>query len=113
MSAESNFEAVSRALTAAPGVTTGKMFGAPGLRVGGKFFACLVNGALVVKLPRERVETLTTAGQGQAFDSGMGRTMKEWLAVPEVDQGTWMRLTEEAHQFVASQAGAAKQTGGR
>lgn len=37
------------------GITTSRMFGASGLKVGGKVFALLVKGRLVVKLPRERI----------------------------------------------------------
>jgi TfoX/Sxy family transcriptional regulator of competence genes len=35
-----------------------KIFGSTGLSIGGKVFALLVKGKLVVKLPRERVETI-------------------------------------------------------
>ena len=38
-------------------------------------------GAFVLKLPRERVASLVAAGQGQAFDPGHGRVMKEWVRV--------------------------------
>lgn len=34
------------------------MFGSTGLKVGGKVFAILVKGKLVVKLPKERVDAL-------------------------------------------------------
>ena len=39
-------------------------------------------GAFVLKLPRERVASLVAAGQGQAFDPGHGRVMKEWVSGP-------------------------------
>jgi hypothetical protein len=103
MSAEGKFQQVVVALQGAPGVSTAKMFGAPGLRVGTKFFACLVKGELVVKLPRQRVEALLATRQGHAFDPGMGRTMREWLAVAADSPADWTALVVEAHGFVAVQ----------
>jgi TfoX/Sxy family transcriptional regulator of competence genes len=103
MTADERFEAVRLALDGAPGVTSGKMFAAPGLRVGGKFFACLVKGELVIKLPQERVQALIGGSEGRPFDSGLGRTMKEWLAVPADSPADWQILAEEARDFVAGQ----------
>jgi TfoX/Sxy family transcriptional regulator of competence genes len=57
------------------------MFGSPVLKVGGKVFAMLVKGRLVVKLPKERVERLVASGTGKPFDPGHGRPSKEWVAV--------------------------------
>ena len=44
-----------------PGVRAGLMFGRPGLYAGRKLFACLVDDALIVKLPREAARAPTTA----------------------------------------------------
>jgi TfoX/Sxy family transcriptional regulator of competence genes len=86
-------------------VTSGKMMASLGLRVGGKIFAMLVRGDLVVKLPRERVAALVAAGRGQAFDPRHdGRLMKEWL-VFEDDDPSWVDLAREAHAFVAGATG--------
>jgi hypothetical protein len=65
-----------------PSASTGGRFGASGLNVGGKLFAMLDGGELVVKLPRQRVEELVAAGTGQPFDPGHGRLMKEWSRLP-------------------------------
>jgi hypothetical protein len=69
------------------------------LTVNGKIFAMLVKDRLVVKLPKARVDELTAAGRGAAFEPGHGRVMKEWIAVREghVD---WLALAKEAYQFV-------------
>lgn len=100
MTAEELFEAVAHAMVD-DGATRTRMFGAPGLKVGGKFFACLYRGQLVFKLPRDRVDALAAAGHGERFDPGMGRQMKEWIALrPEVDQD-WQLLASEARDFVA------------
>jgi hypothetical protein len=64
-----------------PGVTEGQMFGMPVLKAGGKVFAGEWNGALVVKLPRSRVEELVAAGAGEPFAPMAGRVMKEWVLV--------------------------------
>ena len=83
-----------------------------GLRVGGKIFAMLVRGDLVVKLPRARVDALVAAGQGQAFDPRRdGRLMKEWL-VFRGDDPSWLDLAREAHAFVGGAAGKRRVTPG-
>jgi hypothetical protein len=71
-------------------------FGSNGLRVNGKVFAMTVRGALVVKLPRDRVAELIASGAGSAFESG-GRVMKEWVTVVH---GSWIALAREARCFV-------------
>jgi hypothetical protein len=83
-------------------VTQGTGFGAsPGLRVGGKVFAMLVRGSLVVKLPRERVDELVASGAGTRFDPRHdGRLMKEWVTVPAGHELDWEQLATEALRFV-------------
>ena len=83
-------------------------FGSNGLTVGGRIFAMLVRGALVVKLPRERVEELVRSGRGEPFDAGRGRAMKEWVTIRRPDR-SWLRLAAEARAFV----GPAGPRGGR
>jgi hypothetical protein len=52
-----------------------------------------------VKLPKDRVAALVARRQGEPFDPGHGRLMKEWLSVvsPRV---SWVDLAKEAHAFV-------------
>jgi hypothetical protein len=85
------------------GVSSGTGFGQnEGLRVGGKIFAMLVRGELVVKLPRDRVDELVDAGIAARFDAGKGRPMKEWASVGPAASRRWRRLVEEARRFVGA-----------
>lgn len=101
---ERRFAALVAAFEKTPGVTReGTGFGSAGLKVGGKIFAMLVRGALVVKLPRARVDAFVVAGEGERYDPRRdGRLMKEWLvAGPALDED-WLSLAREALAFVGS-----------
>ena len=96
-----SYEAVAHELLADPGVVTGKLFGHPCLKVGGKVFACEHEGELLLKLPPERIDELKAAGARDFMP--MGRKMGGWVKVPEPDGdavGTWTGLAEEAKAFV-------------
>ncbi len=104
---EVRFATVVTALRSEPAVTCPsdiphtKKFGAsPELRVNNKIFAMLVRGALVVKLPQQRVDALVTAGDGARFDPGRGRLMKEWLTLAPTSDADWLSLAREALGFV-------------
>ena len=89
-----------------PGVTRGKPgkkgFGSSALRVRGKIFAMLSSkDQFVVKLPRERVDGLVDAGEGERFDPGRGRLMKEWFIVGSTSKA-WISLAKEAMEFVGA-----------
>jgi hypothetical protein len=85
----------------ARGVTSGTGFGrSEGLRISNKIYAMLVNGELVVKLPRDRVDELVDARVGERFDPGHGRVMREWLSVPTSASRRWKGLVGEAKAFV-------------
>jgi hypothetical protein len=99
--ASTDFLALVDVFTERPGVTRARMMGCEGLRVGAKYFAMEWRGELVVKLPRESVESYTAAGHGRPFDPGMGRPMKEWLTVPP-GHADWRNLAEQAFDFVAA-----------
>lgn len=72
------------------------------LRVNDKIFAMLVRGNLVVKIPRDRVDALVTSGEGERFDTGSGRVMREWLTLKPASNQDWLALAKEAMGFVAS-----------
>jgi hypothetical protein len=67
--------------------------------VNGKLFALFTQGALVVKLPNERVAALVAQDVGKAFDPGHGRLMKGWLTVTSAT-ALWIDFAKEAHDFV-------------
>ncbi|HEX6799443.1 MAG TPA: hypothetical protein VF116_17175 [Ktedonobacterales bacterium] len=103
---EERFAALVAAFQQTPGVTReGTGFGSSGLKVGGKIFTMLVRGALVVKLPRQRVDEFVAAGEGERYDPRRdGRLMKEWLvAGPALDED-WLPLAREALAFVGGAA---------
>jgi TfoX/Sxy family transcriptional regulator of competence genes len=79
-----------------------RMMGSEGLKTGGKFFAMVSRGELVVKLPRERVDELVEAGAGHRFDPGHGRLMKEWVALIPADEASCAAYVSEARRFVAA-----------
>jgi hypothetical protein len=97
------FEQISGRFLGQQDVTQGTGFGtAPGLRTSGKIFAMLVNGELVVKLSKERVQELVAANVATQFDPGHGRLMKEWAAVPVESPEDWEGLVEESFRFVGA-----------
>ncbi len=105
---EERFEVLVETLLGLPDTTYGtgatrpqRAFGATSLKTKGKIFAMLVNGTLVVKLEAGRVDALIAAGVGTRFDPGSGRLMKEWLAVEDPSDETWLALATESEAFVA------------
>ncbi|QCI69083.1 TfoX/Sxy family protein [Phreatobacter stygius] len=82
-------------------VSHGTMMASYGLKVGGKIFAMLVGGRLVVKLPKPRVDALVAAGLAERFDPGHGRPMKEWASLIG-DEPDWAGLAREAIAFVGA-----------
>jgi len=98
--AEAAFAALAERFAQEPDVEPGTGFGsAPGLRAGGKIFAMLPQGELVVKLPGDRCRAMVEAGVGRLFVVGR-RTMREWLVVDGVDPGVWMALSADALAYV-------------
>jgi hypothetical protein len=95
-----------------PSVSKGGRFGASGLKVGGKLFAMLSKGELVLKLPKRRVDELIASGTGMRFDPGHGRLMKEWVTIGPRHGREWVELAEEAQQFVAAAAPAPRRRPG-
>jgi hypothetical protein len=101
--AEDRYAAIVEQLLRQPDVahnpTESKRFGSSALTTGGHIFAMLVRGRLVVKLPRGRVDELVEGGEGQRFDAGRGRPMKEWLSIDPASEERWLDLVIEALEF--------------
>jgi hypothetical protein len=82
----------------------GSGFGRGALKYRGKIFAMLVRGALVVKLPAERVTALIDAGEGVAFDANKGIAMREWFSLAADSGLGWESLATEALDFALASA---------
>ncbi|WP_063763729.1 DUF2461 family protein [Actinoplanes subtropicus] len=90
-----------------PAVQRSTMMGLPCVRLHGRFFASLDrrSGALLVKLPADRVRQIISAGDGEEF-APAGRVFREWVALPRPDRGQWRRLLAEARDHAADADGA-------
>ena len=106
---EEGFAAIVDALGHRPGVTapdttgaSGRKFGSSALRVRGRIFAMVSRGRLVLKLPAERVSELIDAGEGETYDGGKGRPLKEWVSLEPGRQDNRLGLASEALKFVGS-----------
>jgi hypothetical protein len=100
---EARFWSLAEPLLGQPGVTRSTMMGFPCLRVNGAFFASWDRnaGALVVKLPEERVDELIDAGWAAPF-APAGRRFREWAAIPPSRRRSWGSLLEQALEHVSS-----------
>ena len=106
---EERFAVIVNVLLHYPNVTFGssdkKSFGSSALKIHGKIFAMINSkGKFVIKLPRLRVDKFVAIGEGERFDPGHGRLMKEWLALGSESELDWLVLAKEAMDFVASKA---------
>ena len=94
------FDPIAARLCALPDVDMGRMFGTEGVRVRGKVFAFVGHGgALVAKLPEQRIGDLTAEGVGTPMIM-RGRPMREWAEIRPDAADTWAALIAEAHRFV-------------
>ncbi len=98
------FAQVAQALNNEYGVSRatpgGKTLGHWALLVDDKIFArSSVAGHFVVRLPKERVDSLVSAGLGRRLAYG-SCYMKEWLAVHGQSAEEWVELARESLRFV-------------
>ena len=107
MTGEELFWDLVEPMYADPAVQRSTMMGLPCVRLDGRFFASLDrrSGALLVKLPRQRVGHLIAAGHGEAF-APAGRVFREWVAIPQPDRRRWRSLLAEARDNAAAAAGS-------
>jgi hypothetical protein len=99
--ARQRYDDVVDEITATSPATSGKMFGMPTLKSGGKAFAGLHGEAMVFKLGgKEHAEALGLAG-ARLFDPMGGRPMKEWVEVPATHAARWAVLARAALRYVS------------
>jgi hypothetical protein len=99
VTAEQTFERVVADLSAEPGVTLGKAFHNPGLKLETKLFAMLHPDGLVVKLPETRCRELLATGAAQTFERGQGTPMREWVTFDQPNTRRWTSYAQEALSF--------------
>ena len=88
-------------------IAEGTVFGYRCLRIGGEYLASVFSfdGALVLKLNRERADALIAEGVGLPF-APSGRPFKEWVTVPQMDETLWRDLLDEAIEIAEARSRA-------
>jgi len=84
-----------------PDVTIGRALSNMGLMTGGKLFAFIKDGGLVLKLPAARIDALIESHGADRFERGQGTPMREWIVMPASTSADWPDLVREACDFVA------------
>jgi hypothetical protein len=86
-------------------VATGKWFGKPCLKAGGKVFVVLFEGDLAFKLTgKAHTEALQIEGARLFDPRGKGHPMKEWVQIPAAQSSTWGRFAELACNYAVGAA---------
>ncbi len=82
-------------------IDEGTIMGGPCVRAAGEFVGMPHHkgAGLVVKLPKERVDELIAAGEGQSF-APAGKVFKEWVLIEAHDEDHWRDLLRESVFFV-------------
>lgn len=98
--AQDLYAALAAAELAKPDVSTGRSLRSGTLTVGGKMFAFLDAGRLIVKLPAERAAGLIATTDAVPYEAG-GRLMREWVSIPlPEDPAEWETVLAEAYAHV-------------
>ncbi len=117
MTPDERYSSLARSILAtssAARIGEGKGFGSSGqLKIDGKIFAMLVRGELVVKLPGDRVDALVDSGDGERFDAGKGKPMREWFVLSMTSRKSWLALAREAMTFVSARDAQGAASAGR
>jgi len=74
--------------------------GAQGIKRDGKLFVMFMKGDILVKFPPERVSEIVVSGDGQAYDPGTGKPMKNWVLIPQAKKDSWIKYSKEANNFL-------------
>jgi hypothetical protein len=82
-----------------PDVTVLSGRGAQGIKLGKKLIVMFLKGDLLVKLPEKRVLEIIASGEGEPYDPGTGKPMKNWVLIPETQRDLWIGYSEEAKQY--------------
>ena len=79
----------------------GTIMGGPCVRGRGEFVGMPHHkgDGIVVKLPRERVDTLVASGEGAPF-APAGKVFKEWVLIEGHDESRLIELLRESITFV-------------
>lgn len=81
-----------------PEVEVLKGRGAQGMKIGGKMFVMFMKGDLVVKLPPNRVKEVIETGDGESFDPGTGKPMKNRVLIRASNKDLWIKYSEESKE---------------
>lgn len=79
-----------------PEVEVLKGRGAQGIKRGGNLFVMFMKGDLIVKLPEQRVNEIIETGDGEPFDPGTGKPMKNRVLILAKNSDTWIKYITEA-----------------
>jgi hypothetical protein len=91
-------------------IATGKWFGKPCIKVGGKVAVVLWGDDLAFKLAEEAHFEARQVEGARLFDPrGQGHPMKEWVQIPASQSSTWSRFASLACENVAGAAQAKKE----
>ncbi len=96
------YEEICDQMVVRPGVSRGKAFGMPCLKVSGKMFAGYFEESMTFKLTGESHRLALGLPGAKLFDPGMGRPMKEWVQVPFAHEAAWEQLALDAMEYVVS-----------
>lgn len=79
-------------------VNSGK--GAQGIKYNGKMFIMFSKGDLLIQLSPERVLELIESGDGEGYDPGTGKVMKNRILILHSNKEKWIPLGEESKRYV-------------
>ncbi len=99
---DSRYEQLAGRLVSRPGVTAGKMFGMPTLKIGSKAFAGSIDGDMVFKLSGTAYAQALEIPGAHLFDPMGGRPMKEWVVVPARQAARWGDLADAAIEYCSA-----------